>query len=107
MAEKRGCGERVAGGIYLETRLGPNGHPLECFFMDPPGPVDAGGLGLSPRGVSLIAGEGGITHVWDWVGGDSYPNVADILEEGRRLGFSRRIASTADFSSPCRSSAVS
>jgi hypothetical protein len=104
MAEERGCGERIAGGVYLETRLSPTGHPLECFFMDPPGPVNTGGLGITPRGVSLITGEGGVTHVWDLVGGDSYPNVADIIEEGRRLGFSRRIASTADFSRLTRSS---
>jgi hypothetical protein len=106
MAGKRGCGERVAGGIYLETTLSPTGHPLECFFADAPRPVNTGALGVTPRGVSLIAGEGGITNVWDWVGSDSYPNVADFIEEGRRMGISRRIAGRAELDRLTRSSRI-
>jgi hypothetical protein len=38
------------------------------------------GLGLVP-----------VTHVFDIIGGENYPNVADWLEETRRLGVSRRL----------------
>jgi hypothetical protein len=40
----------------------------------------------------------GVCHVLDWVGAEGYPNVADLLEEGRQFGFSRRVARTTDFS---------
>lgn len=32
-----------------------------------------------------------VTHVFDIVGGEYYPNVADFLEEARRMGVSRRL----------------
>jgi hypothetical protein len=38
----------------------------------------------------------GRSYLLDHVGGD-YPNAADIIEEGRRHGFSRRIQRTVDF----------
>lgn len=31
-----------------------------------------------------------VYHIYDWIGEDNYPNVLDVAEEGRRLGFSRR-----------------
>jgi hypothetical protein len=93
----RGCGSRVAGGVYLATPLGPNGHPVECYILDPPRPVEAAVLGLSARGVQLFQDARGTTHVMDIIGSDAYPNVADFLEETRRFGLSRRIAKTADF----------
>jgi hypothetical protein len=39
-----------------------------------------GGLGLET-----------VTHVFDIVGAENYPNVADFLEEARRMGVSRRL----------------
>lgn len=39
-----------------------------------------GGVGLVP-----------VTHIFDVIGGDNYPNVADFIEESRRLGISRRL----------------
>jgi hypothetical protein len=93
---KRGCGDRVAGGIYLACPPGPVGHPIECHLFDPAKPVEAAVLGLSPRGVTLFDDGAGTTHVMDWIGSEHYPNVADFVEETRRLGVSRRIAKTAE-----------
>lgn len=93
----RGCGDsRNAGGIYIECPLSPFGMPLEHFLVDPPIPVNADELGLSPIGVKFIE-RNGVWHVMDWVGSVHYPNVSDFVEEVRRLGLSRRIASNSDF----------
>jgi hypothetical protein len=103
---KRGCGYRVAGGIYVEVPLAPPGQgtPLEKFLFCPPVshvpernedgtqkpvPIQQA-WGISPRGVTLIQ-MAGDWHVIDWVGRDSYPNAADILEETRSFGLSRRL----------------
>lgn len=51
----------------------------------------------SKVGVELVE-RGGVVHVIDWVGEQHYPAVTDFLEEGRVLGFSRRISSTLDLS---------
>lgn len=94
----RGCGTRKHGGIYAECGLSPWGEPLEHFMVDPPVPVDAAALGLSPIGVTLITDPGsGATHVLDWVGEEAYPNVADFLKEVRRFGLSRRLPRTLPF----------
>jgi hypothetical protein len=106
MAEERGCGERAAGGIYLETAFSDKGHPLECFYADPAMLVATDDLGVTPRGVTLLADAAGVTHVWDWVGSESYPNVADFLEEAKRLGISRRISRAAELDRLTRSSRI-
>lgn len=93
----RGCGTRVAGGVYVVCPMGPNGRPLESFLLDPPVPIDMDALGLAPRGVQLLDRDGA-THVLDYVGAQHYPNVADFLEEVRRFGLSRRVPRTLDFS---------
>jgi hypothetical protein len=41
---------------------------------------------------------GGVTHVVDWVGSEHYLNVSDFVAEVSRLGLSRRLPSTLDFS---------
>jgi hypothetical protein len=95
---ERGCGRRKAGGIYLEAGLSPDGLPLEHFLIDPPLAIDdPAALGVSPIGVTLIERDG-VAHVLDWVGSEHYPNVCDVVEEGRAWGFSRRVAGTLDFS---------
>ncbi|MGH2506718.1 MAG: hypothetical protein ACRDHZ_04795, partial [Ktedonobacteraceae bacterium] len=40
--EPRGCGDREAGGVYVESGVGPFGHSLEHFMIDPPLPLPAG-----------------------------------------------------------------
>lgn len=88
----RGCGvSRTVGGVYAELPLGPNGQPVEHFLLDPPIIIDPEELGLSAVGVKLIEDADGIWHVLDWVGSVYYPNVADMIEEVRHMGMSRRL----------------
>ena len=97
MSAIRGCGSRVVGGVYAEVKTGSDGVPLEAFLIDPPSPVDAQALGLMDRGVRLML-INGVWHIFDIVGEKHYPYPADFVEEGRRLGFSRRLPSNLDFS---------
>jgi hypothetical protein len=94
----RGCGRRVAGGVYLEVgTVGEGeGYPIEHFLLDPP-PLVPDALAVTPRGLHLIE-RGGIWHVVDHVGSESYPNVADFIEEVRHFGVSRRAQKNLDFS---------
>lgn len=101
MKESRGCGDRVAGGIYLEIPIAADGEaglPLHKFLIDPPIWIDPEEIGLSAMGVSIIADEHGVHHVFDIVGAAHYPNLSDFIEEAMRLGISRRISSLIDFS---------
>lgn len=91
---ERGCGQRIEGGVYLESATSPFGVDLEEFLMDPPIPYDPD----SKLGVTLIEDEHGVTHVVDYVGSEHYPEAADVLEEGRTHGFSRRISKSIDLS---------
>lgn len=89
---ERACGTREAGGIYAAVSLGQWGHPIECFIPDRPPFVQWREMGISELGVSVIDDpRTGISHVWDIVGRNNYPNVADFLEEARILGVSRRL----------------
>lgn len=96
-AQERGCGKRVKGGVYAEVPLSPFGTPWEEFLMEPPVPVEDFQVRITPVGVTLIE-HAGVTHVVDWVGSQHYPNVADFVEEMKRLGCSRRLPSSLDFS---------
>ncbi len=96
VAVKRGCGYRQEGGIYLTTPTSKAGSPIEAFLIDPPIRLNPD-LGVSPIGVTIIT-MNGVNHVVDWVGSQHYPNVLDFIEETRRYGLSRRVASTIDFS---------
>jgi hypothetical protein len=93
---RRGCGIREPGGAYLAVPMGPSGSPVEAFLIDPPAVVDATAFGLSAAGVKLIDCHG-ITHVYDIVGREHYPTVAEFVDEVRRMGVSRRIAQNTDF----------
>ena len=53
---------------------------------------------MTPRGVKLYTDPSGATHILDWVGERYYPHVADFIEEVRRMGMSRRLPRTLDFS---------
>lgn len=96
----RGCGTRKRGGIYSTCPLAAGGRPVEDFLIDPPLELEGP---LAPQGVGTIVREG-VTHIVDWVGSTHYPNVADFVEEVRRMGMSRRIPSTFDFSKLTRDS---
>jgi len=94
---ERACGKRVPAGIYAETRLSPGGQPIETFIVDPPKRIDIQSWGLTARGAKLIE-VGGVWHIFDIVGREHYPHVADMVEETRRKGASRRLAGNLDFS---------
>jgi hypothetical protein len=100
---RRGCGSRQPGGAYLAVSLGPGGLPVEHFLVDPPVAVDAGSLGVIAVGTTMIERDG-VSHVLDVVGCEHYPTVAAFIDEARRLGISRRIAKTAEFSRLTRDS---
>ncbi len=83
----RGCGVRKENGVYSECGTSPLGRKVEEFVVEGvPLPED---FVLPAIGVSLIE-LNGKWHVIDHVGADSYPNVADFIEEARRYGMSRR-----------------
>lgn len=95
---ERGCGMRVQNGVYAECGLSPHGRPVEFFLIDPPLPVpDTVLAGLPNIGVQLFERDG-IWHVLDRVGLEHYPTPVDFVEEVRRLGVSRRLPRTLDFS---------
>lgn len=94
---ERGCGERTAGGIYASVGLSPFGSPVEEFLVDPPQSIE--GLPVTPVGVKLIRNQkSGRVHIFDWVGGEHYPNVADFVEEVKRMGLSRRLPKNLNYS---------
>jgi hypothetical protein len=94
---RRACGRRVAAGVYAETRLSPYGQPVESFLVCPPKSVDLTEWGLTAVGVQLIEFNG-IWHVFDVIGQEHYPHVADFVEETRRKGASRRLPRNLNFS---------
>lgn len=90
---ERGCGRRKKGAIYSNCPLGEGGTPIEEFLIDPPQRLT---LELAPQGVQIFEAEG-VAHIIDWVGSSHYPNVADFVEEVRRMGMSRRLPKTLAF----------
>jgi hypothetical protein len=71
-----------------------------AFLVDPPVALDGDqrvALGLSAIGAALVERDAA-THVFDIVGREHYPTVAEFVDEVRQLGVSRRIPRTADFS---------
>lgn len=98
----RGCGYRKAGGVYAECALGPKGVPVDNCIVDPPIIVDESALQLPKRGSVLRAwgdAEPLVWHLFDRIGEQFYPNVADKVEEVRIRGESRRLNSgSIDFS---------
>jgi hypothetical protein len=94
----RGCGYRIAGGVYAECNLSPNGRPLNEFIVDPPIVVNEADLQLPKRG-NVLREWRDVWHLFDRIGEQFYPNVADKVEEIRARGESRRLnARSIDFS---------
>lgn len=94
--DERGCGERKPG-CYLEVGLSPWGTPLNTFLLDPPQKVSQEMIKALPNKTQVMEYHGE-HHVMRWVGEESYPFVADVIEEGRRMGFSFRIPANLDTS---------
>ena len=103
----RGCGERQAG-VYAECGVGPHGHPLERFLLDPPVPVPleldlVNKAQLWPRSLANgeLARDGEGNPIYDlliYIGAEHYPYAPDYLEETRRYGVSRRLNPNLDLS---------
>ena len=113
----RECGFRKEGGVYAVVPTSSKfGKPVEDFILCKPLPINREEYNLSNIGVKLIdisqpcflckgvvtkgvktcqncfgTGKETITHIFDIIGQDNYPNVADFIEETRRLGVSRRL----------------
>lgn len=100
----RGCGKRIAGGIYIVTDVtnNPLAIPINAFLFDPSWvPTDNEGNMHFPNAVGLHMVENpweeGVVDVWDWIGEEHYAYFPDFWEETMRYGLSRRISGTADF----------
>lgn len=99
---KRGCGFRIAGGIYATAtgtlEYDPN-IPMKQFLQCPPMPIDPNDIGLAAQGVLIKEGtpygRKGKWDLFDWVGTSGYPYIPDFIEEGQRYGFSRRVPKSA------------
>jgi hypothetical protein len=97
-AGDRGCGSRTPGSLYLSLGAG-DGIPWHEFLVDPPTPY----YGLKFQGVfeapPEVRGDMDADNVLllDMVSEREY-TVATFVEETRRLGLSRKISPTFDFS---------
>jgi hypothetical protein len=91
---KRGCGERVEGGLYVIAASSPYGKPLEFFLIDPVVEWKGGQL----RAPMLYEDSKGIYHILMGVGKTFYPFVPDFVEEVRIHGLSKRIPIDFDVS---------
>ena len=91
-AAVRGCGSRSQSGLYIEVGLGPGGRPIEHFLFDPPILVRDDRTFPTPmQGMALTMTPDGVWHLIDRIGTGYYPYASDFIEEGRRLGISRRV----------------
>ncbi len=88
----RGCGNRKAGGVYIESKLCAEGAPFYTAIVDPPVIVPEELISrISAVGMTMWE-RNGVNHLVDVVGECHYPNPADFVEESRRMGLSRRIS---------------
>lgn len=99
---RRGCGYRIAGGVYATYGVNPNpdlrdNAPTAPFVMRDPILVDPATLGISPVGVTMVQ-RNGVWHLIDWIGEQHYPTVREFLAEAEMIGVSRRVPRTLDFS---------
>jgi hypothetical protein len=104
----RGCGERQAGGVYVEAGTSPYGQELEYFLLDPPVPVPPeldliNKPQLWPRVLAsgepaLDADDQPMYDLLIHIGAEYYPYAPDYVEETRRYGVSRRLNPNLDLS---------
>lgn len=92
---RRACGVRVQDGVYLEVGVGPNGNPIQDYFIDPVIPITPEQeryFKLTDIGVQVREWKG-VYHAFNIVGQKSYKFAPDYLEEAARLGISTRVSS--------------
>jgi len=88
----RGCGSRKSGGVYVECGLSDRGIDISNFMIDPPAPFE-----METHRGQEIRKRDGTFHLFDHVGANHYPTAAEIYEEVRRHGASRRASPTQKF----------
>jgi len=88
----RGCGSRKSGGVYVECGLSDRGVDISNFMLDPVTPFE-----MDTHRGQEIRERDGTFHLFDHVGAAHYPTAADIYEEVRRHGASRRASPTQKF----------
>ena len=97
---ERLCGEgRTIGSIYVECGSIWGRIPLENFLVDPVIPIDPIQFTFSNLGVTPWIDDQGVTHLIDIVGESHYPSIADFIEEGKKMGFSRKVQKNLPWSS--------
>lgn len=91
MTTPRGCGKRKDQALYACCGLAGDGElgiSVESLMIDPVIPWTDGPF----RGVQFLpSGHDGAVDLLMWVGAENYPTVPDYVEEGRRMGFCKRI----------------
>lgn len=94
---ERLCGFRLVGGIYWTTDV--EGRAVDYILANPVN-IDPAALGISPIGVTMIERPvgSGQWHLIDWVGESHYPTVESFISEVNRMGLSRRMPRSLDFS---------
>jgi hypothetical protein len=99
------CGSgRKAGELYLESGQVIGGSEIQHFLVDLPERIDPDVWGISAIGITTFQDDLNVTHVLDWVGESHYPEVADFIEEAKRMGVSRKVSSTAPITNLTRES---
>jgi hypothetical protein len=76
---------------------------IRAFVFNQPVMIDPDALGISPIGVHWIQ-RNGVWHLIDWIGEEHYPTAEEFLMEAERLGISRRLPRTLDWSRLCEES---
>jgi len=89
---RRGCGSREAGGVYVECGLSDKGIDISNFISDPVPRFE-----IQTKRGQEVRERNGTYHLFDHVGKAHYPTAADIFEEVRRHGASRRTSPNQQF----------
>jgi len=88
------CGQRFPG-LYLCTNTADQGVPLWQLIEDPVQPFDWDAYHFAKTGQNILEMDEHTVYIYDWLG-SSFPEAMDWLQEGRRFGFSTRLAANKD-----------
>ena len=105
---QRGCGSLEHDALYANWKLGAGGVPISQTMLCPIWRLDRKKLGISYNGVTLLArvDHAGqpvyvdnkiVYDVFDVAGRKHYKYKADFFEEGRVMGFNRRLPTNTPF----------
>lgn len=99
----RGCLTRKPGAGYLYSDPSQENIDLDFLLIDPPWqPWKNMGVPwnyfMTAQGMTTWTDENGVAHIFDYIGGESYPWFPWLHQEGQQFGFSRQIPVTTDLS---------